>query len=269
MPLIDLHAHTKFSDGTTSPAEVLWNYLQAGVRLMSVTDHDTLEALPPAAQKAKEAGLYFINGVEISSREHDHLHILGYKVDISNKPLQDFLAKNRAKRDIRIRKIIRQLAQSGTDINEEDVYRLVKTVASRAHVADALKNKGFASSRQEAFRKYLVPGKSGYVAQEGASVLEVISAIKNAGGYAFIAHPGIVKDIWDFPQWVTAGLDGIEVYYPSHSFEMKQDLLHIAGRYNLMVSGGSDHHGAKSGRDNRIGMEVPQQVFDTLKAKLC
>ena len=265
MPVIDLHAHTKYSDGTTTPAEVVHAYLTRGVTMMSVTDHDTTEATEQAKQKAQNAGIIFINGVEINTREHDHLHILGYNIDLQNKHLQAFLASNREKRNTRIKTIIAQLAQSGVDITEDDVFRLVRNVASRAHVADALKNKGIVPTRQEGFRKYLIPGKAGYVPSAGEGVLDVIKAIKAAGGLAFIAHPGIVKDCWDFPKWVTAGLDGIEVYYPSHSFDLRQDLLMIAKKYNLLVSAGSDHHGSKSGRDNTPGMDVPQEVVDNLK----
>ncbi|MDR0953746.1 MAG: PHP domain-containing protein [Elusimicrobiota bacterium] len=265
MPLIDLHAHTKFSDGTTTPSEVVYAYLKAGVQMMSITDHDTLEALPAAAQKAKEHGMLFINGVEISTQENDHLHILGYNIDPQNQALQDFLAQNRQKRNVRIKKIIKQLQDSGVNITEEDVFSLVKTVASRAHVADALKKNGIVPTRQEGFRKYLVKGKAGYTPVMGADVVDVISMIHKAGGLAFIAHPGIIKDAWNFPLWVQAGLDGIEVYYPSHSFELRQDLLGLAKKYNLLISGGSDHHGNKSGRDNKPGMQVPDEVFNTLK----
>ena len=108
MPIVDLHAHTTFSDGTSSPSEVVYAYKKAGVQIMSITDHDTLEALPQAEVLAKNAGILFVPGVEISSREHDHLHILGYNIDPQNKILQEALALNREKRNIRAKKIIKQ-----------------------------------------------------------------------------------------------------------------------------------------------------------------
>jgi predicted metal-dependent phosphoesterase TrpH len=80
-----------------------------------------------------------------------------------------------------------------------------------------------------------------------------------------LAHPGVIKEVWNFPAWVTAGLDGVEVYYPTHSFDMRRDLLEIAAKYKLLVSAGSDHHGEKSGRCNKPGMAVPQEVFESLK----
>jgi len=269
MPIVDLHAHTTFSDGTSSPSEVVYVYKQAGVQIMSITDHDTLEALPQAQMLAKKAGIFFVPGVEISSREHDHLHILGYNIDTANKRLNEALAQNREQRNIRAKKIIKNLQEAGVNISEEDVFKLVKNVASRAHIADAIRNKKIEPSRQAAFRKYLIPGKPGYVPNEGLSVCEIISLIKQAGGKAFMAHLGIVKEYWNFPAWVTSGLDGIEVYYPSHKQPMRQELLKLAKKYNLLVSAGSDHHGQKSGRDNAPGMQVPQEVFDSIKQNLC
>lgn len=269
MPIVDLHAHTYFSDGTSSPSEVVYAYKKAGVQIMSITDHDTLEALPQAEVLAKKAGILFVPGVEISSAEHDHLHILGYNIDTQNKLLQEALAQNRENRNIRARKIIKQLQEAGVNITEEDVFKLVKTVASRAHIADAIRNKKIEPSRQAAFRKYLIPGKPGYVPNEGLSVCDVISLIKQAGGKAFMAHLGIVQEHWNLPAWVSSGLDGIEVYYPSHKQHMRETLLQLAKKYNLLVSAGSDHHGQKSGRDNAPGLQVPQEVFDSIKQNLC
>lgn len=265
MPLIDLHAHTKFSDGTSSPQEVVRAYAAASVEMMAISDHDCLDGVLPASEAAKARSIPFIPAVEISTREHDHLHILGYGIDINNQALIDFLEQNRQNRFIRVKKIVEKLKAEGLPLEQEDVFSLVKTAPSRAHVADALKHKGLSSSRQESFRKYLCEGKAGYVPPQGKTAREVIQIIRQAGGKAFLAHPGIVQEIWDFPAWTTAGLEGIEIYYPSHSFEMRNALLDIAAKYNLLISGGSDHHGPRSGRDNRIGLEVPQQVFDKLK----
>jgi predicted metal-dependent phosphoesterase TrpH len=234
--------------------------------MMSVTDHDTVEATAEARLKAEACGMLFINGVEISTREHDYLHILGYGINIEDKKLLAFLEENRQKRNIRVKTIIKKLQKAGVDITQEEVFSLAKTSASRAHVADALKKRGFVHSRQEAFRKYLVEGKAGYAPSEGPTAAEAIRQIKSAGGKAFIAHPRVVKDQWAFPIWVTAGLEGIEVYYPSHSFETRQDLLTIAEKYNLLVSAGSDYHGKKSGRYNQPGMETPQDVYKNLKS---
>ena len=265
MPLTDLHAHTNHSDGTNSPSEVVLYYKKAGIRLMSITDHDTLTACKEAAQKARQLGILFVNGVEISAKENDHLHFLGFNIDPENKEIQDFLAYNRAQRNDRVRTIIKQLQQADIDIKEEDVFSLVKNVASRAHIADALKKKRLVPTRQEAFRKYLVQGKPGYAPPRGVSAQETIKIIRKAGGLAFIAHPGIIKECWDFPSWVNAGLNGIEIYYPGHSYQTKKDLFDIAHKYNLLISAGTDFHGLKSGRVCKPGFDIPQETFTKLK----
>ncbi|MDR0646466.1 MAG: PHP domain-containing protein [Elusimicrobiota bacterium] len=269
MPIIDLHSHTKYSDGTATPAQTVFLCVKAGVKMMAITDHDTVEAVEECRAGAREAGIIFINGVEISAREHDYLHILGYKIDVKNKRFEEFLAQNRRLRNERVKRIIKNLQANGILIEEENVFSTVTNVASRAHIADALKRAGIVSSRQEGFKKYLAKGKAAYAAPEGADITEIIKQIKLAGGKAFLAHPGAVREIWDFPRWVNCGLDGIEVYYPTHNAQTQKDLLQIAKKYGLTVSAGSDFHGAGSGRRNKLGIEVPQEIFECLRENLC
>ena len=211
--------------------------LKAGVGLLALTDHDTTDGVEQAGQICLEHNLPFTAGVEISTREHDHLHFTGYQLDLKNAAFQAFLAKNRENRKNRIRKIIHKLQQFGLDITEEDVFKRAPNTVSRAHVADALKAKGFVSSRQDGFRKYLLPGCPGYVRSTGATAIEAIQHIKRAGGIAVIAHPGIVAKHWKFPAWKEAGLDGIEVFYPAHTYSVKQDLLALADKYGMFVIG--------------------------------
>ena len=264
MPKIDLHTHSTFSDGTCPPEEVVRKALKTGVRLFALTDHDTTDGVLQAKQLCEEHHILFTPGVEISTREHDHLHFTGYRLDLTNPELQNFLAQNRLNRQNRIRQIIRQLAQAGVDITEQDVFTRAPNTVSRAHVADALKEKKIVSSRQEGFKKYLLPGCVGYVPSAGVSALEAIRYIKKAGGLAVIAHPGMVSEIWDFPAWKEAGLDGIEVFYPAHSFALKQQLLALTRKYGLFCTAGSDYHGPKGGRISSPGMQIPQPHYDRL-----
>jgi hypothetical protein len=193
---------------------------------------------------------------------------LGYNIDLQNKTFQNFLKTNRENRLNRIKKIIRQLADGGVDITQEDVFSLAPHTVSRAHVADALKRKKIVPNRQEGFRKYLVPGQIGYVPSAGVTVIEAIRQIKQAGGLAVIAHPGLTKDVWNFPAWVEAGLDGIEVFYPAHSYTLKQELLKIARKYDLFATGGSDYHGPNAGRITSLGMNIQPPYSDRLLRKL-
>lgn len=264
MPVADLHTHSLFSDGTCSPQEVVHAALKRGVQLFSLSDHDTTDGTEQARALAQERGLKFVCGVEISTKEHDHLHFTGYNLDITNPEFQSFLAANRTARRKRIQQIIHQLRAAGLDLTEEDVFSRASNTVSRAHVADALCAKQYAPSRQAAFRKYLVEGQPGYVPSIGVTAIEAIQHIKKAGGVAVIAHPGMVAEYWNFPAWVEAGLDGVEVYYPAHSFAMRQELLRLADKYGLFASVGSDYHGPHGGKTTAPGMNLPQNHFNKL-----
>lgn len=264
----DLHTHSVFSDGTSSPEEVVCAAARAGVQLFALADHDTTDGVPRAQAECVRHQIDFVAAVEISTREHDHLHFLGYGVDLQNQRFQQFLAQNRQNRQNRIKQIIRQIAQSGVDLTEEDVFSLASNTVSRAHVADALKKKKIVPSRQEGFRQFLVPGQVGYVPSAGVTVVEAIREIKLAGGKAVMAHPGLTKDVWNFPPWVEAGLDGLEVFYPSHTYTLKQELLKIARKYDLFATGGSDYHGPHAGRITTLGISIPPPYSDRLLRKL-
>ena len=122
MPIIDLHTHSEFSDGTSSPKEVVHGALKSGVQIYALTDHDTTDGVLQAQKICQEHRIAFVNGVEISTRDHDHLHFTAYNIDINNSDFQTFLAQNRQKRKTRILKIILQLQQAGIALTEEDVF---------------------------------------------------------------------------------------------------------------------------------------------------
>ncbi len=268
MPKVDLHTHSDFSDGTSTPEEVVRAALKTGITVYALTDHDTTDGVRRAEAVCKEHRILFTPGVEISTRDHDHLHFTGYNLDLNNTEFQAFLEQNRAQRQERIRKIIRQLQQAGVDLTEEEVFSRAPNTVSRAHVADALKAKKIVATRQEGFRKYLVPGQPGYVPSAGVTALEAIRQIKQAGGIAVIAHPGIVAEHWNFPAWTETGLDGVEVFYPAHTYTMRQDLLAITRKYGLLATAGSDYHGPQGGRNSTPGMQIPQSHYDRLLRKL-
>lgn len=264
MPKIDLHTHSSFSDGTSSPEEVVHVALKTGVKLFALTDHDTTDGVKYAQQICNDHRILFTPAVEISTREHDYLHFTGYRLDLENKEFQAFLAQNRQNRLLRIRKIIQQLVAAGVDICEEDVFSRAPNTVSRAHVADALKAKKIVATRQEGFKKYLLPGTPGYVPSAGVTAREAICHIKKAGGIAVVAHPGMVSECWDFPAWKEAGLDGIEVFYPAHTRSLQQDLLALARKYGLLCTAGSDYHGPRAGRITTTGLSIAQSHYDRL-----
>jgi len=264
MPKIDLHTHSHFSDGTCTPQETVYAAVKAGAGVYALTDHDTTDGVLQAQEAAQQYRILFSPGVEISTRDHDYLHFTGYNIDLTNTAFQTFLATNRKNRRERIHKIIARLQQAGVDLTEDDVFSRAANTVSRAHVADALKEKGIVPSRQEGFRRYLSQGQVGYVPSAGVTAIEAIQAIKQAGGIPVIAHPGMVASEWNFPAWVEAGLMGIEVFYPAHTYTMKQDLLALARKYGLICTAGSDYHGPRSGRITSPGMFIPDTHYNKL-----
>ena len=268
MPRLDLHTHSDRSDGTSSPAELVKEAARREVSVLALTDHDTASGCAEAAIAARTAGIAFLCGVEISTRQDDHLHILGLGIDPQAQAIKAALAFAFEKRAERVSITVDQLVAAGVDITLAGVNERVRGSVSRAHVADYLKARGLAQSRQDAFRKFLVPGKPGYVAGMGLDVCAAIAAIKNSGGMAVVAHPGIVSTILDLPAWKTAGLDGLEAFYPAHGVTMIKRLLDLADKYKLTVTAGSDYHGPNSGRENKIGMTLSEREFDSLRAAL-
>ena len=264
MPIIDLHSHSRYSDGAVSISELVYTYSKAGVEMMSLTDHDCILGLEEARLKAAKYNILFVNGVEISTSDHDNLHFVGYNFNPENSALKKLLESNAQLRLERVKRTIKLLQEIKINISEEEVLKIIKGVSSRAHIADCLRRKHLGHTRSDIFKKYLGKGCPAYVPPMGATVKETIETIKQAGGKCFIAHPGLVKEFWDFKTWSSWGLDGIEVYYPSHREAMREELLEIAKRYNLFVSGGSDFHGNIAGRVLVPGREVPQEVYDKL-----
>lgn len=264
MPIIDLHSHSRYSDGAVGISELVYTYKKAGVEMMSLTDHDCILGLEEARYKAEKDNILFVNGVEISTRDYDNLHFVGYNFDPKNSALLKLLESNSALRLERVRRTIKLLQENGIKITEEEVLKLTKGVPSRAHVADVLRRKKLGITRADIFKKYLGKGCFAYVPPMAGTVKETIEIIRQAGGKCFIAHPGLVKEHWNFEKWVSWGLEGIEVYYPSHREALREELLQIAKKYNLLVSGGSDFHGNIAGRTLVPGREVPQEVYDKL-----
>lgn len=264
MPIIDLHSHSRYSDGAIGISELVYTYKKAGVEMMSLTDHDSILGLEEARYRAEKDNILFVNGVEISTRDFDNLHFVGYNFDPKNPSFLKLLKSNGALRLERVRKTIKLLQEHGIKITEEEVLKLTKGVPSRAHIADVLRRKHLGVMRADIFKNYLGKGCFAYVPPMASTVKEAIETIRQAGGKCFIAHPGLVKEYWDFEKWVSWGLEGVEVYYPSHREALREELLQIAKKYNLLVSGGSDFHGNIAGRTLVPGREVPQEVYDKL-----
>lgn len=165
---IDLHTHSRVSDGTDSPAELVRAAAGAGLDVVGLTDHDTSAGWDEAARTADEVGITLVRGMEISTRHNDRgVHLLAYLLDPTYPPLVAALREILDGRKARVPKILSQLRKEGIDILEADVHRLAGDTAAtgRPHVADVLVDKGKVVSRTEAFSQYLNPGRPGYVSR--------------------------------------------------------------------------------------------------------
>ena len=246
----DLHAHSTASDGTLSPAELMQRAHAAGINVMALTDHDTLEGLAEAQATAADLGLGFVPGVEVSvTWQGGTVHILGLGVDPSGEELGRGLAALRAYRDWRAEEIGRRLAKEGIDgafegARERSNGRLI----SRTHFARFLVDSGHARDVRAVFRRYLVNGKPGHVAGQWAELTEALHWIHAAGGQAVIAHPARYRMTRSklrrlVGEFIEAGGEGIEVVSGSHSRDDYVTIAHLAREFGLLASAGSDYHG--------------------------
>lgn len=268
MKRFELHVHSSYSDGTLAPAEVVARAQSTGVELMFLTDHDTVSGFPEAEAAGKEKGVSVHCGIEINTAERDQVHILGYGFDWENRAFGERLAEFRSRRVTRVRRIVENLQRHGLPISFEDLGSVSRESLGRPHVADVLRRKRVVSSRAEAFERFLTRGRPGYVDPMGPTALEAITAIREAGGFAALAHPETVSTLEkDLPVWKENGLEALEVYYGQHSGSAVARYRDLAQRLELTATGGSDFHGPGTGREKSVGVPVPDEVFDGFVAK--
>ncbi len=247
---IDLHIHSHYSDGTASPAQLLDLASDAGLTAISLTDHDTVEGNIELAALAAKTNIKVIPGLEISSTHREYsLHILGYGIDPDNDALKTWLSQLQQGRVERNKKIIAKIFDLGLDVHIDELEALsVCGQTGRPHIARLLVNKGIVGTVNDAFKHYLRKGAPAWSNRFTYTAGQSIEAIHNAGGVAVLAHPGqLAPDMKCLPlllsQLVELGLDGIEVFYPGYFPKAEKSLAKLAGKYKLVMTGGSDYHG--------------------------
>jgi predicted metal-dependent phosphoesterase TrpH len=248
---VDLHTHSKVSDGLLAPAELVRKAAELGVDTLALTDHDDVRGLPEARAAAKEAGITFINGVEISvSWETTTLHIVGLHMDPENAVLNDGLRGIRLGREERAKGMALALNECGIDGCLEGAYSYAdnKEMVGRTHFARYLVEKGVVPDVKTAFKHYLVKGKPGYTPQVWASLEDSVAWLHGAGGVAVIAHPGRYKLGAGplrrlFAQFKETGGDALEVVTGNHTAEQARYFAGMSKAFGLAASRGSDYHG--------------------------
>lgn len=277
--MIDLHTHTNRSDGTLSPEELVSAAIEAGLRAIAITDHDTFDGFYSAELAAKDAGLELVCGIELSTR-HDgrSTHLLAYFLDAEpDKALHSWLHGLQKLRKERNKKIAQKLQDMGIDTCIEEAESLGKSITGRLHFARALVAKDIVHSVQEAFDRYLGENAPAFVDMEEPELTEAIQRVRDAGGVPVLAHP--VRLGYRSPldeervlrNLAGAGLEGIEVYHPDHSGPIARRYLGLARKYCLCVTGGSDFHGdakprIQLGRGTRGNATVPYALLTGMRS---
>lgn len=246
---IDLHLHTAASDGLLEPVALVQAVRTAQVQVFSVTDHDTVDGLDEASHAADVAGLTLVPGVELSAYWGAvEFHILGYFIDPANAALGAFLRGTRGARHARLHAMLGRLHAMGMGVPATDVLARARNGnVGRPHLARTLVERGYVGSTEEAFDRYLGTDKPAYVPRPDVSVQDAIGVIRKAGGIASLAHPGLHNRDEAIPHLMAAGLAAIEVYHPKHAFGRAGRYRRLARRHDLLVTGGSDFHGAGQG----------------------
>lgn len=274
---IDLHTHSTSSDGTMSPGELVQYAAKKGLSAIGITDHDTISGIEEALQTGETLGIEVVPGIELSVRYQNHnVHLLGYLFDYRQKELGAALAKLQAGRLERNRKIISRLNDLGCSLRYSDLEAGGPGGSNgRPHIARLLIEKKYVRSMDEAFSRYLGRHGQAYVSRFIYEVEEAISLLHNAGGVAVLAHPLQLENSIEelsivLQQLSVMGLDGIEVYYPTHSKKFRNQLIAFADKYSLVMSGGSDYHGdIRPGTTLAGGKNVcvPSLLLDPLKER--
>jgi hypothetical protein len=251
----DLHLHTTCSDGRLAPAALVATVAEAGVRVMAVTDHDTVRGLDAARAEAKRRRLTFVAGVELSvTVDATEVHMLAYGFDPAHDGLRRHLDAFRTARAERAAAMTRALTRLGAPVSMADVEAAADgAIIGRPHVADAIVARGHAATMQEAFDRYIARGQPAYVAKPRVPARDALDLVHDAGGVGVLAHPGHATGGWLLQTLVNAGLDGLEVYHPSHDALLVDYYRRMAEAFGLVMTGGSDYHARGPESDARLG----------------
>ena len=272
--MIDLHTHSRASDGTDRPAELVAKAAAAGLTVLGLTDHDTTAGWDEA-RAALRGGMTLVTGTEFSCAyagpdgETISLHLLGYLFDRDDERLRGELSRLRASRFGRSRAIVDNLAADGIPIRWNQVAQMAAgSPVGRPHIARVLVENGVVPSVDEAFRRLLSGSSKYHVAKADADVFDVIALVRAARGVSVFAHPlarqrGAVVGEDVIAAMARAGLHGIEVDHPDHAPPDRAHLASLADELGLAATGSSDYHGTN--RQIRIGMcTTPRAAYEQL-----
>lgn len=279
--MIDLHTHSTASDGTFSPERLMEYAAEKNIKAIALTDHDTVDGICSAQAKAKELGLEFVPGIEISIQwPTGEFHLLGMGLQTASRELLELIEFLREERHSRNQKIIEKLNANGINVSYDEVKAVAGSeTIGRPHFADVLLKKGIVKNRQMAFDLYFAKGRPCYVDRAGANLEEAVKAIKNSGGIPVQAHPLSMYVSWGkledkIIEIQGMGVEGLEAWHPGVRVAEAYRLEEIGKKLGMIITAGSDFHGEKIRADRKIGFTAGRSKieekywYEELKPKL-
>ncbi len=264
----DLHLHTTASDGRLTPVEIVERAAHIGLSVIAITDHDCVDGIQGALDAAESSQVLVIPGIEISTETpKGEVHILGYFIDYRHPGLLRTLDELRASRLDRGRRMVAKLAEMDVQLEWERVLQLASGgTVGRPHIAQAMLERGYVSTLKEAFAQYIGRGGPAYVERKKLTPTEAITAILEADGLPFLAHPGNINNLESFIlELKSDGLVGLEVYYSTYPPDKMARLRALADRCDLIASGGSDYHGLDEAIGSEMGhTDIPRESLERL-----
>ncbi len=270
---VDLHMHSTASDGTLPVDELMSLAASVGLKRLALTDHDTTAALDRAQVVSRELGMECIAGIELSAEYGGkEVHVLGYFLEYHDQTFQTQLEKFRFIRYGRAQAILEKLKDLGMPLEWSRVLEIAGDAApQRPHIAQALKERGYVETIKQAFDLYINNEGPAYVHSEKVTTEQAIDLIRSVGGLAVLAHPTYTSNMEEVVGLAArAGLTGLETHYGFYDEETVARLLHLAAKYDLVPTGGSDFHGRSDGGQLPApgARFVPPAVIDQLKQRL-
>ncbi len=269
--MIDLHTHSKISDGQHAPAELVRLAHAQGLDALALTDHDTTGGLAEALDAAQALGFELIAGIEMSAFVGEReVHLLGHFIDPRDVSLDRFVLALRQQRVERLHQMIARLQALGLDLTFEEVAAYCEGDSiGRTHLARALLAKGYIQSFKESFARYIGAGKPGFVERRRVSSQTAIALIHGAGGTATLAHGlayGVTRE--ELCLLKAQGLDGLEVDHPDHDARMRRTLARWAVEFDLVPTAGSDFHGERIIPDRHLcACSTSRSSLEALRAR--
>ncbi|WP_339317121.1 PHP domain-containing protein [Paenibacillus sp. FSL R10-2734] len=269
---VELHCHTRMSDGSLHFAELLELAVQEQIGHLAVTNHDTTQGIAEMDEMCRERGIEFIPGIEISGYDAERqrrIHILGYFIEQDHEAIDALCSPLLLRRHEGCRLATERLIEAGYNIRWEDVqnYAAGGTGVYKQHIMHALIDQGYTDRIYgDLYKKLFSRGQRGeqpgiaYIPTEYVDARDAVRTIIQAGGVPVLAHPGQYQSFEAVDELVEAGLQGIEVWHPLHGEEDERQARELALNYNLIMTGGTDFHGFYGESPVTLGSKSPDAV---------